>query len=273
MRKIILLMVFLLTCVLCISCSCEDEGVTDTSSGASCEHYWDKGKIIKPATKEQPGEMSYTCLLCKEERKEGIPKLPHDHIYGEAWESDRMNHWHSCGVTNCTVKGEKGAHAWGDAEIIVEADQVTTGLKKYTCTVCAYQKEEEYRALAQLTEEELIKAISKEAFVSVTYIATRDDDTVTVEISKGYVKAGDTITEDSEANELGSHYLAEMLKGITFEDLEYDELTRGYNYNKDGTKAFLQFADAKLSVMILTKENTTVKYQFSKYGRTDFEIK
>ena len=273
MRKLIALMMFLLACALCVGCSCEDEDITGTSSSGDCEHYWDNGKIIEPATQETSGEMTYRCLFCGAERTEHIPKLPHDHVYGEEWLTDRMNHWHACAVKNCTVKGSKGGHEWSEGEIIIEADQVTTGTKKYTCTVCSYSKEEEYRAKAQVTKEEFESAITQEAFSCVTYVATTTEVTLTVKIANGYVLYDGSVTEDSEENHYGSYNLAAILKGVDFDSLVYDKEVRVYIYKGERITMAMQFADGCLSVLNLTKDGKTVKYKFSAYDRTSFEIK
>ena len=273
MRKIIILMLILLVSALCVGCSCADEEITEGTGSSECEHYWDNGKIIKPATQEASGEMTYRCLLCNEERTEGIPKLPHDHTYGQGWESDRMNHWHACTVKNCTVKGSKGAHVWDEGVIVGEADQVTTGTKKFTCTVCAYEKEETYRARAQVTGEEFEKAISKEAFACVTYEVTIDGVIKPVKISNGYVLYDGSVSADNEENAFGSYYLASQLSGIDYGSLEYDTEARVYIYRKDGTTVAMQFADGSISVLNVTQNGITVKHKLSAYGRTSFEIK
>ena len=272
MRRIVLILALLMLICFCVSCSCEDEEIA-TGERGECAHYWNNAKIVKPATIEETGQMAYSCSLCDEIRVDIIPKLSHDHIYGNGWEVDRLNHWHSCGVRNCTVKGSKGAHEWDKGTILVEADQTTSGTKRFVCKVCAYEKVESYTATAQVTRKEFEKAISRDAFTCVTYEAVTLGDCAIVKIANGYVLYKGSVAEDNAENKHGSYYLASELDGIDFDSLEYDKSARAYLYKQGGVIASLQFADGHLCVFSITRNGVTAKYKLSSYGRTSFEIR
>lgn len=275
MKKYLLLITLLLACVLAVSCSCEDEEATGNDP-ATCEHYWDKGKVIEEATVSKTGKMSYTCVLCGSTREENTPKLSHDHYYNATlWNSDRMNHWHDCeAVEGCTVKGGKAPHQWDKGEIIVESTPTTTGTKRFTCTVCEYSKEESYRAVATVTEEEYEWASCADAFENVTYeVYFEGELSLLVEIADGKVLIGNKAVADSLENNYGKYKLSSILQGIRYADLSYDGETRAY-FGDTGTSRYtIQFADGKAYSIVLQSikngEMVTEKLVFSKYGKTE----
>lgn len=276
MKKYLLLIALLLACVLAVSCSCEDEDANGKIDPATCEHYWDNGKVIEAATETKGGKMSYTCVICDSVREEATPKLHHDHVYENgAWKSDRLNHWYDCAVENCTVKGSKGSHAWVE-EILVESNPTTTGTKKFTCTVCAFTKEEEYRAVATVVAEEFKAATTPDAFANVTYeFYVSGELSLYVELADDKVLVGTAVSEDGDDNAYGKHKLSALFEGIGFYDFEYDAETRAYFYMSEDKWLTLQFADGKIYSLVLQSvkngEMVTEKLVFTKYGKTVIE--
>lgn len=59
------------------------------------------------------------------------------HAYSE-WATDAKNHWHVCA---CGFVADKAKHKFGEAVVVLEPTETTTGLKTYTCETCAYVKE------------------------------------------------------------------------------------------------------------------------------------
>lgn len=278
MKKIIFVLMVLSIIAFCFSCSCGNNGENSGGSGDKTsqsvphEHYWDKGKIVKEATKEDPGVMTYTCVVCNLVREESIPRVPHEHIYNEVWGSDTGHHWHSCQVKNCTVKGSKGSHTFGEGEIIKEANQSLTGVKRFTCSVCNFSKEEEYRAKATVTEQEFVNAITQSAFSNVTYTVTSDEQQYTILIADGKVKYGDMVDGDTKDLWCGSYGIAGNFIGISFGDLTYEEGSRAYIYEDASRKLSLQFADGKIvSFVIDNMAQDKLSFVFSSYGRTVIE--
>ena len=69
------------------------------------------------------------------------------HVYGEEWKKDASGHWHesTCDAkapTHDVMKSDFAAHTFGEGEVTKPADYGVVGEKKFTCTVCGYEKTE-----------------------------------------------------------------------------------------------------------------------------------
>lgn len=264
MKRIVFILITILALMLCVSCSCDKNSengggsVNNSPISTPHEHAWDKGKITVAATEEAPGKMSYTCLICNLVREESIPKTPHRHFYTGVWERDRMNHWHKCLMGNCTVKGEKGAHEFDEGEIIKEANQSTSGVKKFTCAVCLYTKEEEYRARAEVTGEEFASALNSGSFENVTVCLSFEGKTTIIKYANGKREI------DGEIIELN-------FDKLEYESFTYNEDTRAYFYDTGSRKYSCQFADGRLCAFSVNTDGDIIKMEFSNYGKTVIE--
>lgn len=74
------------------------------------------------------------------------------HTYGEEWKNDESGHWHdsTCDATAPThdaIKGNFAAHTFDEGVETKPADYGVVGEKKFTCTVCGYEKTEDIDAL------------------------------------------------------------------------------------------------------------------------------
>lgn len=74
------------------------------------------------------------------------------HAYGTEWKKDETGHWHesTCDATTPThdvMKGDFATHTFDDGVVTKPADYGVVGEKKYTCTVCGYEKTEPIDAL------------------------------------------------------------------------------------------------------------------------------
>ena len=74
------------------------------------------------------------------------------HTYGEEWTKDETGHWHdsTCDATAPThdaIKGNFAAHTFDEGVETKPADYGVVGEKKFTCTVCGYEKTEDIDAL------------------------------------------------------------------------------------------------------------------------------
>ncbi len=104
------------------------------------------------------------------------------HAYGEEWKKDASGHWHdsTCDATAPTheaMKGDFAAHTFDEGEVTKPADYGVVGEKKFTCTVCGYEKTEEIDAPgAKDNEIKLVagKTLGKEYDGEVIAI-TKDD--------------------------------------------------------------------------------------------------
>lgn len=104
------------------------------------------------------------------------------HVYGEEWKKDASGHWHesTCDAkapTHDVMKSDFAAHTFGEGEVTKPADYGVVGEKKFTCTVCGYEKTESIDALdAKDNEIKLAegKTLGKEYDGEVVSI-TKDD--------------------------------------------------------------------------------------------------
>ena len=74
------------------------------------------------------------------------------HVYGEEWKKDASGHWHesTCDAkapTHDVMKSDFAAHTFDEGEVTKPADYGVVGEKKFTCTVCGYEKTEPIDAL------------------------------------------------------------------------------------------------------------------------------
>ena len=74
------------------------------------------------------------------------------HTYGTEWTKDESGHWHesTCGTTAPThdaMKRDFAAHTFDEGKVTKPADYGVVGEKKFTCTVCGYEKTESIDAL------------------------------------------------------------------------------------------------------------------------------
>lgn len=104
------------------------------------------------------------------------------HVYGEEWKKDATGHWHesTCDAkapTHDVMKSDFAAHTFGEGEVTKPADYGVVGEKKFTCTVCGYEKTEPIDALGAKDNEIALvagKTLGKEYDGEVVSI-TKDD--------------------------------------------------------------------------------------------------
>lgn len=59
-----------------------EEGDTDGTEPAACEHMWDEGAVTKEPTCTEAGEMTFTCTLCEEKDVRVVEALGHSYENG-----------------------------------------------------------------------------------------------------------------------------------------------------------------------------------------------
>lgn len=110
------------------------------------------------------------------------------HAYGTEWKKDETGHWHesTCDATAPThdaMKGNFAAHTFDDGVETKPAGYGVVGEKKFTCTVCGYEKTEEINALGAKDNE--IKLVAGKTL-------GKEYDGEVISITKGdFVIAGD----------------------------------------------------------------------------------
>ena len=98
------------------------------------------------------------------------------HKYSSEWKFDEKTHWHECTTKKHTDTTEKIPHEFKE-EIVKAADYGVVGEKKFTCTVCGYEKTEPIDALDAKDNEIVLvagKTLGKEYDGEVISI-TKDD--------------------------------------------------------------------------------------------------
>ena len=108
----------------------------------------------------------------------------HEHSYSAGWSSDSDNHWHGCEVKNCDECTDKAAHTFGE-----NTSQIH-GTRKLKCTVCEYEKTEEYET--RLTDEQLAAVcdLGDKYTITVTETADNGDGSETYKI----IRNGDILS-------------------------------------------------------------------------------
>ena len=104
------------------------------------------------------------------------------HTYGAEWKKDASGHWHdsTCDATAPThdvMKGDFAAHTFDEGVETKPADYGVVGEKKFTCTVCGYEKTESIDALGAKDNEIVLaegKTLGKEYDGEVVSITKGD---------------------------------------------------------------------------------------------------
>ena len=104
------------------------------------------------------------------------------HTYGTEWTKDESGHWHesTCGTTAPThdaMKKDFAAHTFDEGKVTKPADFGVVGEKKFTCTVCGYEKTESIDALDAKDNEIVLvdgKTLGKEYDGEVVSITKGD---------------------------------------------------------------------------------------------------
>ncbi len=110
-------------------------------------HTWNDGEVTSKPTHLTSGEKKYECTACPAEKTEILETLP-DHTFQGNWtehDADRHKQLCDCG----TAQYEK--HTWNDGKVTLKPTHLTSGEKKYECTVCHAVKTEILEKLPEHT--------------------------------------------------------------------------------------------------------------------------
>jgi hypothetical protein len=102
-------------------------------------HTYGEWETVKAATEDATGTQKHTCTVCGYEQTGTIAKLTHTHTAAETWQKDDNNHWKLCVKNDGTIL-EQASHTYGDWEIVTQATEDATGIRKHTCKVCGYEQ-------------------------------------------------------------------------------------------------------------------------------------
>ena len=114
-------------------CACGDK--TEKES-----HMFTKWSVTKEAAENEPGLEERSCLVCGYKETREIPALPHEHVPGEQYRSDRDGHWKECA---CGEAMDKESHRFDSWSVVKEATHTETGSRERSCSVCGYKDMEE----------------------------------------------------------------------------------------------------------------------------------
>lgn len=102
-------------------------------------HTWNEIEEEYVAPEEfKEGKRVYDCEICHAKKEEVIPQT-HVHSFSEDWKTSETQHWKEC---SCGEKNELADHEWDGGIIDHDSTEYETGIMKYTCNVCGYEREE-----------------------------------------------------------------------------------------------------------------------------------
>lgn len=120
------------------------------------DHTFDAGNITTPPTEDAAGVKTLTCTVCGYQKTESVPQLGHTFDM-DSWKHDAQTHWHPATCAHTDLKKDEAEHTWNTGEVIKPADYGVVGTKKFTCTVCGYEKTEPINALDAKDNEIVLK--------------------------------------------------------------------------------------------------------------------
>ncbi len=94
----------------------------------------------------------------QEQEQEQEQNPQHIHKTNEDWATDNSYHWHTC--DDCVEELDKEAHIWNTGVVLTPASENENGVMKYTCTVCAFAKTEEFDLWASYFDFERMKNVT-----------------------------------------------------------------------------------------------------------------
>ena len=116
---------------------------------ATGEHTWDNGKVTTEPTENEPGVMTYTCVICSMTKTSPIPATgEHTFVFTRTiapactTEGYDLYTCSGCGTTEKrNVKPALG-HKWDDGKVTTEPTEKDPGVMTYTCVICGAIKTE-----------------------------------------------------------------------------------------------------------------------------------
>ncbi len=108
--------------------ACTNNGCKERSDQSA--HTFDEGKVTVAPACEAPGEMTYTCTVCKLTKTETIKAK--GHAWAAEWSKNDTHHWYNCTVANCFVKNDSERDSYGAHVYTNDADTI--------CNTCGYER-------------------------------------------------------------------------------------------------------------------------------------
>ena len=163
----------------------QDPQMTKKEVDPDCKgnHTWDSGEIVKDSTCEEAGEITYTCSVCGETKKEEISALGHDFktkIINATCENEgsKTISCSRCGHVQSIQTIKATGHAWNLGVVTKKSSRTGFGEKTYTCSLCGKTKTEQVAKIEALTMHRLYNKWTGEHF----YTSSTQEKTKLVEI-------------------------------------------------------------------------------------------
>ncbi len=116
------------------------------NKSAEADHNMQDGEVVKAATCTDAGSKKQSCTICGYDTTVEIPASGHDYDT-TVWNKDETYHWHDC-KNKCGSMDSHEIHTYGEWTEVTKPTEVTEGLKKRSCTVCAYEQSEKIDPLS-----------------------------------------------------------------------------------------------------------------------------
>ncbi len=104
----------------------------------SGDHVWDTGTVTKKPTCAETGIRTYTCASCGTTKTEELAKTE-EHSFGPWKKTDSSAHGRECSICH---KKETADHGWDNGKITKSATCAAEGERTYTCKDCGATKKE-----------------------------------------------------------------------------------------------------------------------------------
>lgn len=169
----------------------------------------------------------------------------HEHTYSTDWSGDDKNHWHQATCEHKNATEGKEAHTWDGGSVVTESTCSVKGTKKYTCTVCGYEKIEEMA----LAEEHVwdhgvvTNAATCGAAGEKLFTCTLCSETKTEEVSATELHTWDdgVVTKNPTCTTLGeTTYTCSACNGTKTEEIEMLEHDYETTLSSDADKHWYQ---------------------------------
>ncbi len=116
---------------------------------ATGEHTWDNGKVTTEPTENDPGVMTYTCVICSMTKTSPIPATgEHTFVFTKNIAPTCTEAGYDlytcsgCGATEKRNPKPALGHKWDDGKVTTEPTEKDPGVMTYTCVICSQTKTE-----------------------------------------------------------------------------------------------------------------------------------
>lgn len=145
-------------------------------------HSWDQGQVTTEPTESTPGEITYTCTVCRNTKKESVLPLQHSYDQGQVTTEpgcltpgEITYTCADCGQEYPVEIPAKG-HSWDSGQVTKTPTEGQRGVRTYTCTACGDTRTESITLVTHHFDEGTV--LSKATCVKegkISYACTDED--------------------------------------------------------------------------------------------------